>query len=109
MRKASAKKPETINYGTSIWGEAFKRLLRNKAAIIGGIIFLSIVLVAVFADLIAPYGYEEQSLKETFLPPFSPNHPFGTDNVVPVRWCCLRCHGTGGWHDHRHSGRLLRR
>ena len=42
---------ETVNYGTSIWGEAFKRLLRNKAAIIGGIIFLCVVLVAVFADL----------------------------------------------------------
>lgn len=81
MRKSSSKNLETINYGTSIWGEAFKRLLRNKAAIIGGIIFFSIVLVAVFADWIAPYGYEEQSLKETFLPPFSPNHPFGTDNV----------------------------
>lgn len=72
---------EQKTYGTSIWGEAFKRLLRNKAAIIGGIIFLCVVLVAVFADVIAPYGYEEQSLQEQYLPPFSPNHIFGTDNL----------------------------
>lgn len=72
---------EQKTYGTSIWGEAFKRLLRNKAAIIGGIIFLCVVMVAVFADVIAPYGYEEQSLQEQYLPPFSENHIFGTDNL----------------------------
>ncbi len=72
---------EQKTYGTSIWGEAFKRLLRNKAAIIGGVIFLCVVLVAVFADVIAPYGYEEQSLQEQYLPPFSENHIFGTDNL----------------------------
>lgn len=72
---------EQKTYGTSIWGEAFKRLLRNKVAIIGGIIFLCVVMVAVFADVIAPYGYEEQSLQEQYLPPFSENHIFGTDNL----------------------------
>ncbi len=72
---------EQKTYGTSIWGEAFKRLLRNKAAIIGGIIFLCVVMVAIFADVIAPYGYEEQSLQEQYLPPFSENHIFGTDNL----------------------------
>jgi peptide/nickel transport system permease protein len=73
---------QKINYGTSIWGEAFKRLLRNKAAIIGGIIFLLIVLVAIFADVIAPYGYEEQNLMDQYIPPFtSSEHIWGTDNM----------------------------
>ena len=80
MNKISSGNQKT-NYGTSIWGEAIKRLLRNKAAIIGGVIFLLIVLVAIFADVIAPYGYEEQSLMEQYLPPFSPGHIFGTDNM----------------------------
>lgn len=80
-KKTSDYDFEQKTYGTSIWGEAFKRLLRNKAAIIGGVIFLCVVLVAVFADVIAPYGYEEQSLQEQYLPPFSENHIFGTDNL----------------------------
>ena len=80
MRKTK-EMDAAVNYGTSIWGEAFRRLLRNKAAMVGGVILLGIILVAVFADYIAPYGYEEQFLQEQYRPPFSEGHLFGTDNL----------------------------
>ncbi len=60
----------------SLWGDAWRRLLKNKAAVIGGIIIIIICLMAIFADttiftlfsgaeaepLLAPYSYEKQSL-----------------------------------------------
>ena len=46
----------------SLWADAFRRLLRNRAAVIGGIIVILLALVAVFAPLIAPKPYAEQVL-----------------------------------------------
>lgn len=69
----------------SLWGDAWRRLLKNRAAVIGGVIIILICLTAIFADtrivtlftgaepapLLAPQSYEKQSLVE--------------NNVVP-RW-----------------------
>jgi oligopeptide transport system permease protein len=46
----------------SLWQEAMQRLVRNRAALTGGIIIILLVLTALFADLIAPYSFEKQSL-----------------------------------------------
>jgi oligopeptide transport system permease protein len=48
--------------GRSLWQEAFGRLIRNRAALTGGIIVILIMLTALFADFIAPYPYDEQNL-----------------------------------------------
>src|SRR5215211_4377729 len=48
--------------GRSLWQEAMRRLMRNRAALSGGIIILLLILTALFADLIAPYSFEKQSL-----------------------------------------------
>ncbi len=44
------------------WSDAFRRLVKNKAAVIGGIIIILFFLMAIFAPLIAPYSYEKQTL-----------------------------------------------
>ena len=41
--------------GTSLWRGAFRRLRRNPSAIIGAAIVAMLVLIAVFAPLLAPY------------------------------------------------------
>jgi len=46
----------------SLWQEAMLRLVRNRAALTGGIIIILLMLTALFADLIAPYSFEKQSL-----------------------------------------------
>ncbi|HHU06657.1 MAG TPA: ABC transporter permease [Clostridiales bacterium] len=59
--------------------EAWKRLRRNRLAIAGMIILIALILVAFFADFIAPYGIDEQMLKERNQTPSS-KHLMGTDN-----------------------------
>lgn len=58
--------------------EFFKRLRKSKLAMFGLSILVLLFLVAIFADIIAPYPYEQQELTNQFQ---SPNaaHLFGTD------------------------------
>ncbi len=46
----------------SLWQEAMRRLVRNRAAMTGGLIIILLILTAIFADVIAPYTFEKQSL-----------------------------------------------
>ena len=55
------------------------RLRRNRLAIIGLVVLILLVIVAVFAPLIAPYNYAEQNLSEAFEFP-SWEHIMGTDD-----------------------------
>jgi len=63
----------------SLWRDAWRRLLRNRAAMAGGIFVIIIVAAAIFADdgfmswalnretrpLLAPYGYKEVNFENT--------------------------------------------
>jgi oligopeptide transport system permease protein len=46
----------------SLFQDAFRRLLRNRAAVVGGTIVIILILMAVFAPMIAPKSYEVQVL-----------------------------------------------
>lgn len=58
--------------------EVWKRLRKNKLALVGLGIIAILLLVAIFADFIAPYAYDKQNLEATFRFPSS-EHIFGTD------------------------------
>ncbi len=61
-----------------LWGDALRRLLRNKPAILGlGLVVLFIV-VAILAPAIAPYGPTQVRTGPSLAPP-TLGHPFGTD------------------------------
>lgn len=49
---------------TGLWSDAFRRLLRNRLAIVGGIFVLFLLFVAVFGPQLAPWPYYEQHLQE---------------------------------------------
>ena len=57
-----------------------RRFSRNRLAVVGAVILLLIILAAVFADKLAPYGYDEQALLDARQKP-SAAHWFGTDNL----------------------------
>ncbi len=48
----------------SLGAEAFQRLLKNRIAMLSGIFIIALVLVAVFAHVVAPSDYARQSLEE---------------------------------------------
>ena len=47
---------------SGLWHEAFYQLIRNPAAVLGGVFVTVFVTVAVFAPWIAPYGPKDQNL-----------------------------------------------
>lgn len=53
-------------------------ILKNKLVLIGGTILLTVSIVAIFANIIAPYTYWRQNFSVSLEPP-SLQHPFGTD------------------------------
>ena len=63
---------------SSLWQDAWLRLKKNRAAVAGGIVLITMVLLALLTPLIAPYGYEAQNLDLGASPP-SAAHWLGTD------------------------------
>jgi peptide/nickel transport system permease protein len=61
-------------FGLDVW----RRFRRNRLAVIGAVLIVLLVLIAAFADVIAPYSPTDVQLNAQFEPP-SPQHPFGTD------------------------------
>jgi len=59
----------------------FIRLVKEKPlGTVGGIIVLLLLLTGVFADLLAPYGFNEIHLRDSLSPP-SGQYMLGTDNL----------------------------
>lgn len=57
----------------------FRRLKKSKQAIVGMVIIGLLILMAIFAPIIAPHDPTDQSLVDQFIPP-STEHWFGTDS-----------------------------
>jgi ABC-type dipeptide/oligopeptide/nickel transport system permease subunit len=66
--------------GTSLWRDAWRRLLRNKLAVAGGITVVILCLVAIFADILAPYPYTKTNFGNLYEFP-SRDFPLGTDQL----------------------------
>lgn len=57
----------------------WKRLRKNRLALVGGVLIGGFVLLAILAPLLAPYDPMEQALYDRLAPP-TLEHPFGTDD-----------------------------
>ncbi len=53
----------------SLWKDAFRRMCKNKMAILGAIIIITLLILAIFAPYIAPYHYAEGTLKDNYAEP----------------------------------------
>ena len=60
--------------------EVMKRLAYNKGAVLGGILFLLVLIVALLAPVLSPFGYAEVNLQERLVSPCA-EHLFGTDQM----------------------------
>jgi ABC-type dipeptide/oligopeptide/nickel transport system permease subunit len=63
-----------------LWRDAFRRLRRSPLAFASGLVLLGLVVVAVFAPLVAPYPYDQQDYNALTQPPNSA-HWLGTDEL----------------------------
>lgn len=64
----------------SLWAELFTRIIKEKPlGLLGGVLVLILMVVAIFADVIAPYGMNEIHLADAMSPP-SLQYILGTDN-----------------------------
>jgi peptide/nickel transport system permease protein len=65
----------------SEWGLAWRRFRRNKAAIVGGVVLIAIAIVAILADVIAPFSLNYYNPDLFNSPPGEGGHLLGTDRV----------------------------
>jgi oligopeptide transport system permease protein len=75
IRARQRRKPSA---GVSLWQDAWRRLLRNRLAVLGGLVIVGLGLVAIFADIIAPYHYTKANFLHAYEFP-SIDFPLGTD------------------------------
>ncbi len=71
---------KTMHRQRSLWGDATRKLVRNRLAVVGLIITALLLFVAIFGPWIAPYSYTEQNLRNTARMP-SAEHWLGTDEL----------------------------
>ena len=66
--------------GSSLYRDAWRRLLRNKLAVAGGITVILLCLLAIFADFLAPFPYTKPNFGRLNEFP-SRDFPLGTDQL----------------------------
>jgi ABC-type dipeptide/oligopeptide/nickel transport system permease subunit len=73
----------------SLWGDAWRRLRKNKMAVVGAAIVIIFILLAAFAPLLAPYGQSE--VVDVRLARFGPSWlwPMGLDENGRDIWSRL--------------------
>ena len=62
------------------WIIAWRRLKKNKLAMVGLIVMIALIIIAIIGPIIYPQNWESTNLGNTFAPP-SAQHPLGTDGV----------------------------
>src|SRR5437867_4836606 len=65
---------------TSLWRDAWRRLLRNRLAVVGGATVVLLCLVAIFANVLAPQSYTKANFGNIYEFP-SREFPLGTDQL----------------------------
>jgi oligopeptide transport system permease protein len=72
MERAAAR-------GRSLWDDARRRLLRNRAAMAGAAVLALLVVAAIVGPYLSPFAYDEVDKADVWLPPLRHGHLFGTD------------------------------
>ncbi len=76
----AAPRPRARRSSAGFWSAAWYRFRRNRLALVSGVIAVIILVAAVLAPLIAPYGYATTNLTDALSSP-SLQHLLGTDQL----------------------------
>ena len=66
------------------WQDCWRRLRRNKTALLSMVIVLVVILSAIFVPMFWPYSYEEQNLMYANIPPELEIYDLGGDRYVYI-------------------------
>ena len=80
VQAATLDAPVPLRRPANLWRDAWRRLIRNRAAVVSLVYIVVLLLVAVLANVLAPYPFERQDLDNTDLGP-SAGHLLGTDGL----------------------------
>jgi oligopeptide transport system permease protein len=64
--------------GIGFWKDAWRRFLKSRMAVTGGVILVAVILTTLLAPWLTPYANDQQDLVNQLQGP-SLRHPFGTD------------------------------
>ena len=74
--------PITLRKHRTLWQDAVRRFLQNRLAVIGLVIVVFFLLLAIFADFIAPFAYDKANFAQVRVLPWrNPAYPLGTDEI----------------------------
>jgi len=65
--------------GRSLWDDAGRRLLRNRAAVASAAVLALLVVLAVAGPFLAPFAYDQVDKEDVWLAPFRGGHLLGSD------------------------------
>ena len=67
--------------GRSLWDDARRRLLRNRAAVTGMVVLAAMVLLAVIGPWLVPFHYDTVTKTDVWMPPLNGGHLLGADSL----------------------------
>lgn len=79
-KKINQTTQELLEIPQGSWAEIWNALKRNRRAMLGLSFIIFLVLLAIFADVVAPYGMKEQNLANALQSPNATNW-LGTDDL----------------------------
>jgi oligopeptide transport system permease protein len=65
--------------GRSLWDDARRRLLRNRAAVASMVVLGLLVVAAVIGPFLTPYAYDQVNKSDVWMPPLTHGHLLGSD------------------------------
>jgi oligopeptide transport system permease protein len=65
--------------GRSLWDDARRRLLRNRAAVAGMVVLGLLVVAAIVGPAVTPYAYDQVNKTDVWFAPLRHGHLLGTD------------------------------
>jgi oligopeptide transport system permease protein len=79
--RKGAETMEKAAKGRSLWDDARRRLLRNRAALAGMVVLALLVLAALVGPHLTPFAYDEINKNDVWAPPLTGGHLLGADSL----------------------------
>jgi oligopeptide transport system permease protein len=67
--------------GRSLWDDARRRLLRNRAATTAMVVLIGLIAAAIVGPYLVAYRYDEINKSDVWLPPLTGGHVLGSDSL----------------------------